>query len=149
MEFIVIRHLLTIISRIERFGVCQRVSESPEKHQMLYFTPVFIMTIKSWSCSQQCHAFGAFVAQRQRICIPQLCMLTPRSYSILLAHAIRHWEGVYGIIRFPECDAPYVTMVQYFQHVVLESTPSAVQRNNLSFIYHYIHLHVKQRWGNI
>jgi hypothetical protein len=31
--------------------------------------------------------------------------------SILLAHAIRHGEGVNGIVRFPECNAPYVTVV--------------------------------------
>jgi hypothetical protein len=49
-----------------------------------------------------CHAFGA--KRQEDWSIWALC-------SILLTHAIRHGEGVYGIVRFPECNAPYVTVV--------------------------------------
>jgi hypothetical protein len=54
------------------------------------------------------------------------------SQSILLAHAIRHREGVYGIVRFPECNAPYVTVLQYFLHVLLKSIPSEIAKAKLN-----------------
>jgi hypothetical protein len=50
--------------------------------------------------------------------------------SILLTHAIRHWEVVYRIIWFPECNAPHVTVLQNSLHVVLEPIPSAVKLIN-------------------
>uniref|UniRef100_A0A0A9ASH7 Uncharacterized protein n=1 Tax=Arundo donax TaxID=35708 RepID=A0A0A9ASH7_ARUDO len=44
-------------------------------------------------------------------------------HSILLTHAIRHREGVYGIVWLPERYAPHVTALQYFLHGALELIP--------------------------